>query len=185
MKPAFTSKKELLEDTAARAYRFEEIYHGCAQCALAALMETFPEIRNPDAFKAASGLGGGVGLSIQGSCGGLIAGTMAIGLFFGRELDAFADPEGRRFTSYRLAKRLHDRFAVKYGSGICGEIQRQVLGRSYRLHVPEEFDEFVKNGGHSSKCPQVVARAARWTAEILIEELEAAGRAPEFSTTAE
>ncbi|MCF8024451.1 MAG: C-GCAxxG-C-C family protein [Desulfobacteraceae bacterium] len=181
MKLAFASKDALLEDTEAGAHRFEQEYHGCAQCALAALMDTFPQIRNPEAFRAASGLGGGVGLSTEGTCGALAGGVLAIGLFFGRELEAFGDPESKRFTAYRLAKRLQDRFAAEYGSGICAGIQQQVMGRSYPLYDPEAFKIFVQDGGHSHKCPQVVGRGARWAAEILLEELEAAGTDLEFS----
>lgn len=181
MKLAFASKNELLEKTSEKAHQFEEVYHGCAQCALGALMETFPEIRDPDAFRAATGLAGGVGLSTEGSCGALAGGTLAIGLFFGRKLEDFADSEGRRFTSYRLAKLLQNRFKEEYGSGICGEIQKHVLGRAYRLYIPEEFDLFVKNGGHSHKCPEVVGLAARWAAEIILEQLEASGETLEYS----
>ena len=43
-------------------------------------MEIF-DMKEPEAFKAATGLGGGVGLSVQGPCGGLAGGVMAVGLF--------------------------------------------------------------------------------------------------------
>ena len=129
MKAPYDSREAFLEDTAEKAHRFEKIYHGCAQSVVAALMENFPQIRNPEAFRAASGLAGGIGLSIEGSCGALAGGTMALGLAFGRKLDAFDDPEGKRFTAYRLGKRLYDRFAAEYGSCICREIQRNVMGR--------------------------------------------------------
>lgn len=181
MKLGFASKKELLGSVYESAHRFEQIYHGCTQCALAALMDTFPEIHNPGAFKAASGLGGGVGLSGEGSCGGLTGGVLAVGLFFGREIDSFDDPEGNRFTSYRVARRLADRFKEEYGSLICKDIQTQVLGRPYRLYDPEEFNAFVKAGGHSTECPKVVGLSARWTAEIMLDELEASGTITEFS----
>ncbi len=182
---AFDSKKSLLDFTAVKAFQFEQSYHGCAQSGLAALMEAFPEIYSPEAFRAASGLAGGVGLSIEGSCGALTGGAMAISLLFGRKLEAFDDQEGRRFTAYRLAKQLQDRFMSVYGTSICSGIQKKVLGRPYSLYIKDEFNEFVEKGGHSDKCPQVVSRAARWAAEIMLDELEASGMELEFRPPAE
>lgn len=175
MNHGFNSKSELLDYAAERGHYFEQTYHGCAQSTLAALMETFPQIRSPEAFRAASGFGGGIGVSAEGSCGALLGGAMAISLFFGRELEAFDDPEGKRFNSYRLARILHERFITEYHTALCKEIQTQVIGQAYRLHIPEEFDAFIEAGGHKDKCPGVVGRAARWTAKILLEESETTG----------
>jgi C_GCAxxG_C_C family probable redox protein len=180
MKLFFASEAALLDEAERRGHQYEACYHGCAQCALAALMDVFPEIRSPSAFRAASGMAGGIGLSIAGSCGALAGGVMAASLVFGRELDHLADPEGLRFTAYRLAGRLQERFEDGYGSGICSRIQEQTMGRSYPLHDPEQFDQFVKDGGHSRYCPQVVGKGARWAAEIILEELKAAGVPLEF-----
>lgn len=169
MKIPQKSKSEILDEAEAKGYEFEKTYHGCAQCVLGVLMEVF-DMRQPDAFRAATGLGGGVGLSTEGSCGGLTGGVMAISMCYGRELDKIADPEGVRFISYRLANRLHERFVQEYGSSICMEIHRKVLGRPYRLNRPEEFRAFLDAGGHADKCPGVVGKAARWAAEIILEE---------------
>lgn len=177
MQLPYRSQKELSDDAEQRAYLFEKEYHGCAQCVLGALMECFPLLRNPEAFKAATGLGGGVGLSIEGSCGGLTGGVLAMGLFWGRELENLADKEGLRFHSYRLANRLHERFVEEYGSSICRRIHEKVLGRAYRLNKPDEWDRFLEAGGHATKCPQVVGTAARWTAEIIVAEAAAQGNA--------
>lgn len=162
--------ENLLATVEARAAQFEREYHGCAQCVLAALMETFPEIDRPDAFKSATGLAGGIGLSVEGSCGGLTGGVMAIGLFFGRTMENIQDPDGDRFVSYRLANQLQQRFADAYGSAICGKIHRQVMGRTFRLTRPDEWNGFIQAGGHSEKCPAVVGKAARWAARIILEE---------------
>ncbi|MFH1982624.1 MAG: C-GCAxxG-C-C family protein [Pseudomonadota bacterium] len=176
MKTRYRSEMELLDDVEAKAARFEKDYHGCAQCVLAVLMETFPQIRNPEAFKSATGLAGGVGLSVEGSCGGLTGGVMGISLFYGRELQNIKDPDGKRFVSYRLAERLQAQFVAEYGSSICGKIHHQVMGRTYRLTRPDEFKQFIDAGGHSEKCPRVVGKAARWAAEIILAEEAAQGR---------
>ena len=89
--------------------------------------------------------------------------------------------EGMRFKSYRMANRLHEMFVAKYGTSICSGIHQFVMGRSYRLSNPNEWEQFLKAGGHSDKCPAVVGRAARWTAQLLIEEAEASGNAFQFS----
>jgi C_GCAxxG_C_C family probable redox protein len=166
----------LLDSVEAKAARFEREHHGCAQCVLAALMETFPQIRQLDAFKSATGLAGGVGLTVEGSCGGLTGGVMAISLFYGRDLENISDPDGDRFVSYRLSARLHDRFVDRYGTSICGKIHQQVMGQTYRLNRPDEWDRFLEAGGHSEKCPRVVGMAARWAAEIILAEAATRGR---------
>ncbi len=175
MKVPNKSREEILKEAEEKGYEFEKNYHGCAQCVLGPLMEIF-EMEDPQAFKAASGMGGGVGLSVQGSCGALVGGVMALGLCFGRELSNIADPEGLRFISYRLANELHERFVQEYGSSICKEIHKKVLGKTYHLNVPEEWDAFLAAGGHSDKCPGVVGKGARWGAELLLDELEKQGK---------
>ena len=165
------SKDEILSEVEAMGFNFESTYGGCAQNALLALMEIF-DIKQPEAFKAATGLGGGIGLSVEGSCGGLTGGSMAICLCYGRELDRIEDPDKLRFISYRLSLRLHEQFVQEYGSSICKEIQKKIMDRSYRLSDPEEFEAFIAAGGHDDKCPAVVGKAARWAAEIILEENE-------------
>ena len=181
MKMNYCSEIELLDAVEANAALFEKQYHGCAQCVLGALMETFPLIRHPAAFKSATGLAGGVGLTVEGSCGGLTGGAMALSLFYGRELENIKDPKGRRFVSYRLAAQLHKRFVEEYGTSICGKIHQQVMGQTYRLNRPDEWDQFIEAGGHSVKCPQVVGKAARWTAEIIAAEEADQGRELSFA----
>lgn len=77
-----------------------------------------------------------------------------------------------RFISYRLANKLHERFVQEYGSSICKEIHKKVLGKTYHLNNPEEWDAFLAAGGHADKCPSVVGKAAKWAAEIILEQEE-------------
>ena len=95
MKIPEKSKEEILNEAESKGYEFEKNYHGCAQCVLGPLMEIF-DMKEPEAFKAATGLGGGVGLSVQGSCGGLTGGVMAIGLWYGRDCDGLYSLSGKR-----------------------------------------------------------------------------------------
>ena len=85
--------------------------------------------------------------------------------------------QGNRFVGYRLANRLQQRFVDAYGSSICGRIHQQVMGRTFHLTQPDEWDGFIQAGGHSEKCPAVVGKAARWAAQIILEEMDRRGQA--------
>ncbi len=151
------------------AYQYEKECRGCAQSVLAALQDVF-EMRDDAVFKSASGLSGGGGLSTDGSCGALSGGIMAIGMKFGRERENFKDPDRKRMVAYRLGNRLCERFIEEYGSTVCWKIQRSHLGKEYDLWASEDYEEFDRIAYQKEKCPQLVANAARWTAEIIIDE---------------
>jgi C_GCAxxG_C_C family probable redox protein len=165
------SKDQILQEAETTGFEFEKVYHGCAQCVLGTMMKIF-QLTQPEVFQAATGLAGGIGLSVEGSCGALTGGALAIGLIYGREIDQMDDPERRRFIAYRLANQLHQKFIEKYGSSLCGQIHKKTMGRTYHLTDPQEWQAFLEAGGHSEKCPGVVGQAARWTAQILLEETE-------------
>jgi hypothetical protein len=60
---------------------------------------------------------------------------------------------------------------VEYGSGNCKDIQKKLLGRSYKLYCPSEFEAFEKAGAHSGICASIIGNGAKWTVEIMMEEL--------------
>ena len=93
---------------------------------------------------------------------------MVISSKIGRDRRNFRDPERIRWKTYELAKKLYDKFVEEYGSGTCSDIQNKIMGRSFDLWDPADFEEFDKAGGHTEKCPSVVANAAKWTTEILM-----------------
>lgn len=166
----------MAEDLAEKAYRIgfekEVAYGGCSQCAIAAIYETISHLRNEAIFKSASGLAGGIGLTNLGNCAALTGAAMVLSQIYGRELGEIEDPERKRFTAYRLAKRLADRFVEEYGTVTCEMIQERLMGRAFNIY--EEWDEFLAAGGHSTACPSVVGNAAKWAVE-LIEEIEKRG----------
>jgi C_GCAxxG_C_C family probable redox protein len=155
-----------------RGFEFERHYHGCAQCVVGAVYEVFPEMRNVDIFRAASGLAAGTGLTTIGQCGALTGAVMVLSQLYGRQLDQIDDPEKKRFVAYRLAEKMVHRFLKEYGTLICGEIQKKIMGRSFYLFDPEQWDAFEKAGGHNEKCPSVVGNATRWAIEVMEEESE-------------
>jgi C_GCAxxG_C_C family probable redox protein len=117
-------------------------------------------------FKAMDAFAGGLGRSGDGTCGALSGGVAAISHRYGRGY--FSNP-GERERCMILAKRLHDRFVEEYGSIICRDIQKKIMGRSFNLWDPKDFEEFVAAGGHTVKCPEVVGKAAKWAVGLLRE----------------
>jgi len=163
----------MAENAAEKAYelgkKYEKEYRGCSQCIIAALQDVF-DIRNDDIFKAGTGLAGGGGRAIDGSCGAYAGGIMMLSFLLGRERDKFDDPEGIRFRTGDLARKFHDRYIQEYGSVICRDIQTKIMGRPYYIADPDEFEKFEKAGAHEVHCLEVVGKAARWMTELILAE---------------
>ena len=160
--------KKLSDKAAELAWKYEQTHGGCAQVVLASLKETVGGVGD-DVFQSATGLAGGVGRTGH-VCGALAGGVMALACFWGRPYDDFADPGKRRARTLDMSKRLVKKFEAQYDSADCHGIHRKIMGRAYDLSDTQEFEQFVKDGGHDDKCPSVCANAVRWILEILNEE---------------
>ncbi len=156
------------------AYRlgvaYEREYHGCGQCTLAAVLDALDR-REDTLFQSATAVAGGIGLCGDGACGGYIGGVLAMGLYIGRRRDHFDGDREQKNRTMAMAQQLHERFVMSYGSVICHDIHQELFSRSFDLTDPDERVAFDQAGAHTDKCPLVVGRAARWTVEILCEEL--------------
>jgi C_GCAxxG_C_C family probable redox protein len=151
-------------------YMYERDYKGCAQCTLAAVLDLL-EREEPTLFRSANGFAAGMSLYGDGVCGGYSGGVMALGLFAGRTRENFDGDRAEKDKCYALTKRLHDRFIENYGTVICGEVHKEIFGRSFSLRVLEDKPAFEEAGAHNKdKCPVVVGSAAAWVAEILVDE---------------
>ena len=95
---------------------------------------------------------------------------MALSCFWGRPYDDFADPDKRRSRTLAMSKQLVERFQEFYDSPDCCGIHKKIMGRTYNMEDPEEFAQFIKDGGHDDKCPSVCANSAKWVIEILNAE---------------
>ena len=135
---------------------------------VAALQDAF-NLRNDIIFRAATALAGGGGRAIDGSCGAYTGAILFFGSIVGRERNDFKDEAKVRLQTHDLAKRLHDKFIEEYGSVVCQNIQTKTMGRSYYLIDPDEYKKFLDAGAHDIYCPDVVGKAAKWAAEILLE----------------
>lgn len=167
--PVEDKKKEILDKAYKMGQEYERRYKGCSQCTVAAVQDLF-DIRDDAVFKAASGFAGGVGITLVGPCGGLSGGVMVLSQLCGRERSNFDDPSRTRGRSFDTAKRLIDAFTAEFGSINCRDIQTRQFGRSYYLRDEDEYKKFEEAGAHSHKCPDVVGRAARMVAEIILDE---------------
>jgi hypothetical protein len=170
------SREELLDKTYAQGAAYESISGSCSQCTAATLYE-FLEI-NDAVVRAANSSCAGQASTGLGTCGGVIGGTMVLDYFLGRPVEAMSSepskkPEIERFrNAIWTAKLLCDRFAQEYGSILCSAIQTKLFGRTYYLSDPDEYQKFLKAGGHSdpTKCMRVVGNASKWTMEILLDK---------------
>lgn len=161
--------EELLEKIYKQAYENERTYGYCPQAVLAAIQDYFGII-DDEVIKATYALAGGGGLCGDGTCGGLVGGIAAISNKFGRSRKEFGQGEVADWLKCReFAKKLREKFIEEFGSVICNDVQKKIMGRSFDLWDPEDFQRFEEAGGHDDKCPDVTGKVARWTAEILIE----------------
>ena len=163
-------EKEIPQKAYDLAFHYEATRGSCPQCVLAAIYETL-YIGSDDTFKAADILAGGTALSAQGTCGALIGGLLAISSIVGRTYPEFTRGEKKR-KAFFYGKKLYDRFVQEYGSPLCCDVQTKLFGRSFCLIDKDEYAAFENAGAHVDKCPSVAGNAARWTAELLINDLK-------------
>jgi len=162
------SKAEVVQKAYDLGFLYESKYGACSQCTILAIMDALGE-QNNDVFKAAFGFAGGIG-SLSKTCGALSAGVMAISLEHGRELENLTtQSEGERRECLQLVRDLYDRYLNEYGSIECADVHQKIFGRSFDQWDEDEFQEFLRLGGHVDKCTSVVGNVAQWTVEILTE----------------
>ena len=176
------TKKELFNAVEKKAFLYEAHHHDCCQCVLLSLQEAF-DLSGASVFKAATGFAGGMGRTGQ-VCGSLTGAIMAFGLLWGRDLKMMMHPDKRerleRLEASELKisvliKRLQARFREEYNGITCDEIQTKIFGKPYSRGTPKEREQMEHLGGHKDKCPTVVGKAARWAAELILEEKEKDG----------
>lgn len=151
-------------------FEYEKNYHGCGQCALAAILEA-TNLFDEEVFRTATGLSGGVGQVTDATCSAFIGGAMAIGLFFGRRRKYFNADRVDKYKNFELVQHLREKFINEYGTTTCKDIHCFKYGRTFDLTNKAEAELFEKAGAHGDKGEtEVVANAAKWTIDILTEE---------------
>lgn len=166
-------KAELKQKIGDKAYKlgyeYEKVHRGCGQCSLLALQDIFSR-RNDHVFTALTGIAGGAGMLCDVGCGAYIGSVAFLGSVKGRSLDNIKDPEGVRFKTHEVVRKLHDRFIEEYGTVICRDLHMQLFGRYYYMPDPDEFKKFDDAGAHETVCTDVVGKACRWAAELVVDE---------------
>ena len=110
-------------------------------------------------------------------CGALLGGAMALSLLYGRSVEEMRKGHqgGKGKTEDKLAlltKKLAERFEKEYSSHLCNDIEKRLFGRSFDKWNPEERKKKEEMGAYKDKCPSVVGKAARWVAELILDERE-------------
>lgn len=164
------TQKDILDDVYQRAFQYEARLGSCPQCVLAALRETLA-VGDDSIFQASQGLTGGTSLSSQGTCGALAGGMIAISALVGRTYQEFSEGQKKRLV-FKYTGQLYDKFIGEYGSPLCCDVQKKIFGRSYILLDKQEYEAFEKAGAHVDKCTRVAGNAAKWTAEIILNEIQ-------------
>ena len=140
-------EQEIIEEAYRLGHQYERQYGGCAQCTLAALQDAIPFLAaDKGLFRGASSLDGGATPTGLQNCGSFTGAGMAIGYLCGRGRNAkFA---GTTRQSHKLMRKLYKQYEEHYGSVLCKKVREKARG----------------------DCPEVVGLAARWTAQILLDE---------------
>jgi len=139
--------KEIVEKAYRLGFDYEKKYGGCAQCTLAALQDAIPFVEvDKDLFRGAGCLDGGATPKGIQNCGGFTGSGMVIGYLCGRTRDEKF--YGSTKPSHRIIRKVYKRFEEHYGSVLCKDVRK----------------------GAKSNCPEVVGRAAKWTAEAILAE---------------
>ena len=126
-------------------------------------------MKDDNIFKAASGLGGGVGL-MHDSCGALLGAGMMLSLKYGRtreELDSLPKLD----SSCLVVAQLYKWFEKEFGSAICHEVRKKAFGVHYDLKISWQF-EAAAQAGQFDYCSKLVGKTAAKVAEMLWDAIE-------------
>jgi len=135
--------KKIIEKAYKLGYDFEKNHGGCCRCTVAALQNSIDFVpEDKDLFRAASCLDGGATPAGIQNCGSFTGAGMVIGWLCG------ADKFGNTKLSHRLIRQVYKQFETEYGTVLCKDVKKKM----------------------NRNCPEVVARAAKWTSEVLLRQ---------------
>jgi C_GCAxxG_C_C family probable redox protein len=135
--------KKIIEKAYKLGYDFEKKHGGCCRCTVAALQKSIDFIsEDKHLFRTASCLDGGATPNGVQNCGAFTGSGMVIGWLCG------SDKFGNTKLSHRLIRQVYKQFETEYGTVLCRDVRKKM----------------------NRNCPEVVARAAKWTSEILLRQ---------------
>jgi hypothetical protein len=68
-----------------------------------------------------------------------------------------------------MVRDLYTHFVEEYGSPECADVHFKPFGRKFNQWDEDDFQEFLRLGGHVDKCTRVAGNVASWTTEIIID----------------
>jgi sugar lactone lactonase YvrE len=135
--------KEIIEKAYKLGHEYEKKHGGCCRCTVAALQDAIEFIpKNEDVFRTACCLDGGATPTGIQNCGAFTGSGIIIGYLCGTA------PFGDTSLSHKLIREVYKKFKDAYGSVLCKDVKEKA----------------------KRDCPEVVARAARWTAEAILRQ---------------
>ncbi len=165
------SKEEILVQIEKRAYELHDRYHGCGQPGLLAIMEAFG-LKDEAVFKSASGLSAGIG-GMRSACGVLLGGTLALGLKYGREISdldkSLEEALAKEKASIEPVGRLYKWFEREFGSVLCRDIRKSLIGVDLDSRIPWE-KQMVDELGLHKRCCELSRKTARRVAELMMAD---------------
>jgi hypothetical protein len=167
-------KKEIIKRAGELAVKYEAQYKGCGQCTFLAIadalkwggLEIIPEVMDEKFFAGTGGFTGGTSMVIDGTCGAIISGMLAMGLALGSTRESQNEARLRGVCA-TIRSTLLDRFYAEYGSILCRDILNKYFGRVWDLTDDEASNDFLKVS-HGCAIMQTVS----WTTEIILDEFE-------------
>ena len=164
---------------------YEKRATNCCQSTIAALQDSIDFVPKEDGLlRAGSAFAGGLGFTNQGLCGALVGAVMVIGRLYGRSRRKFQehaklpvnqlDFVNEGAPAWDLAYELFERYMMEYGSPLCKDVMTCVFGSHpdrIRPISPVRYEWTRRFGGHESGgCCEVVGKAARWAAELILKQ---------------
>jgi putative redox-active protein with C_GCAxxG_C_C motif len=139
--------EEIMQKAHELGYGYEKQHGGCARCTVAALQDAIPFVAVDEGlFRGSTCLDGGATPTETQNCGAFTGSGMVIGYVCGStRRETF---EGDAKLAHQLIHRVYDRFKEEYGTVLCEDVRK----------------------GAERDCPEVVGRAAKWVAEVLLSE---------------
>ena len=132
-------------------------------------MQEALDMRDDNLFKAASGLGGGIG-QMNDVCGALLGASLMLGVKFGRSREEIEDYEIAK-SSYLPVARLYKWFEKEFGSATCRGVRTKMAGVFYDTKIPWQKD-MADEAGLPAMCAELAAKTATHTVEMIWDGAE-------------
>ena len=133
-------------------------------------------LKEEGAFKAASGLHGGVG-GKRDVCGALLGASLMLGLMFGSSVEESGKPRqphkpGELDTSTRLVGELYKWFKKEFGSVKCRSIQKKHFSEVNAKPGAAGLTDMERMHRIFDKCNRLSAKTAAKTADMIYDEIK-------------